>query len=287
MQKIFAHKGLILLSISLILFIILACFAIAPVYSYSQLDTDFNAQSSSPEFNINAESVAKAILYTFLGDLSDAAQSIVKGLSIKGEIIFTNNALIPLYLPHLEHEVIIEGKKCPDIIETESMWVGPNNSKSQPFSLLIQAEHLPEIAFSAIAQGGTVNIEIISRISFGAYSITKNTYKTANISNSLASYKDTIPSIMDYHFDPGEIKAGEMATASISIAGGSTGECTLRIIKDTDLLPDEQVVEYFFYYDGESITESHSFIFTSSGTYHMELLYNEGKIWSQPRSLSE
>ncbi len=186
-MRVFAHKGFIFLSIAVILIIILVCVVIAPIYGYGQLEVEFDAQSSSLEFDVSVESVAESIFNVFGGNLIEAALSMVKGLKIQGEITFDNNAFIPLYVPILSHKVSIEGKQCPETIKTESMWIGPNGSESQQFSLLIQTKDLPEIAFSAFTQGGTVNIEIVSEIGFGAYSITKTTHKQSSISNFLSS----------------------------------------------------------------------------------------------------
>ena len=87
--------------------------------------------------------------------------------------------------------------------------------------------------------------------------------------------------VTSYNFSPNPIILGNSVNANISMTGGTAGTYTLDIWKDITLAPDQLVTSYSFAYTGTT-NKSFSFAPTSSGSYHMSLVFNGNTLWSQP-----
>lgn len=175
----------------IVIFVLLLVGAVvgAEAYGYSQLQTSFQAQEVSPEIPGSRSSIWNAILNIFSGDLYSAVTSIVTGLNVEGTLTVSNPSFIPLYIPAMNHEVAIEGKKCPRAIRTQAMFIAPSSRESQRINLLISLRDLPEMALRSIANGGAIHISIVSEIGLGEFAITKTTYVQTSISKPLSSYR--------------------------------------------------------------------------------------------------
>lgn len=161
----------------IVIFLLLLVGAEAGVgaYSYSQLQTGFQIQQCYPEIDVSAKPGVSAV-------------NRITGLNVEGVALFRNPSFLPLYIPAVDYEVAIEGKKCPNVIQTRPMAVAPSSDVSQPISLQIDSCDLPELALHPLANGGTIHITIVSKLPLGAFSATKTTQAQVSVSKPLSSY---------------------------------------------------------------------------------------------------
>lgn len=175
--------------LALVVILIVVAIVGAEAYGYSQLQTSFQAQQCSPILNtLSFQSILSTIYSIVKGDLIGLISSIVTGLNVQGVITLNNPSFVPLYIPTMNHKVTIDGKECQNIVQTEAMWIAPYSDKSQAFSLQVSLGDLPGIALSTLANGGAIEITIVSEIPLGSFSITKTTLVQTSISQPLSSY---------------------------------------------------------------------------------------------------
>jgi hypothetical protein len=172
----------------IIIFVIVAAPS-AEAYGYSQLQTSFQAQRCSPVISNDIQSVASAIHDRFNGDLL-AATDIITGLNVQGVVTMSNFSFVPLYIPAISHRVVIGGEESKNAVWTEAMWIAPANRKSQAISLQVGIHELPENVLPALANGGTIQVAIVSEILLGPFSITKTADVVTSISQPLSSYME-------------------------------------------------------------------------------------------------
>jgi hypothetical protein len=259
------------------------------IYGYSSLKTDFSATGVSPQYNTDLDSIVESILNIFNGNFLDAASLFIQGLNIEGSLVLTNDSFIPIYLPAMEHEIMLNGIPTQNLIQTDSMWLAPKSTHSETFQILIDTADLPQVILNLLANGGNIDIAIDSSASLGAFAITKHSQQGANITNSLSSYASpatNCPSIASYRFSPAPITLGSSTNGSITITGGSAGTYTLVILKDISMGFDTVAATYTINHDGTTSSKTVSFTPGSSGVYYFHIEYNGSTIWSQPSDAS-
>ena len=143
----------------------------------SQLQASFQIEQCCPEIDFAAKSGVSAI-------------NRITGLNAEGAVVFTNPSFAPLYIPAMNHEVAIEGKKCPNVIRTRATAVAPSSSVSESISLQISSHDLLGLALHPLMKGGTVHITIVSKLPLGGYSLTKTTEVQTSVSKPLSSYME-------------------------------------------------------------------------------------------------
>ena len=161
----------------LIIFLLLLAGAPAGLtaYGYTQLQVGFQIEQCSPEIVLTAKPGVSAI-------------NRIKGLNVEGHVVFTNPSFIPLYVPPMNYEFAIEGRKCPPVIKTKAAGVAPSSSVSQSISLQIGSDDLPQLVLHPLAKGGTIHIGIVSKLPLGGYSLTRATQVETSITKPLSSY---------------------------------------------------------------------------------------------------
>ena len=174
----------------LVLIVILIVVAVpsAEAYGYGQLKTSFQAQQCSPAISTSVESVASTILDSFNGDPLAAAANIITGLDIQGIITLSNPSFAPLYIPATSHKVVIRGGGSQNVAWTDATWLAPGSRESEAISLKVDIRDLPETTLRVLAYGGAIQIEVVSAIPLGQFSVTKTAVVSANVSQPLSSY---------------------------------------------------------------------------------------------------
>ncbi|MFC2050750.1 hypothetical protein ACFLTN_06195 [Chloroflexota bacterium] len=174
----------------LVLVVILIVVAVpsAEAYGYGQLKTSFQAQQCSPVINTGGESIASTIDYRFNGDVLAAADDIITGLNVQGVITLSNPSFVPLYIPASSHKAAITGGESQNIVWTDATWLAPGGRESEATTLQVDLRDLPETALRALAYGGAIQIEVVSEIPLGQFSVTKTVVVAASVSQPLSSY---------------------------------------------------------------------------------------------------
>jgi len=144
-------------------------------YGYGQLQTSLQIQQCSPEIDVAAKSGVSAV-------------NRITGLNLEVVQVFTNPSFVPLYVPPMNHEVVIEGKRCRNVIQTRAVAIAPSGRVSQSIGLQIGSHELPEVALHPLSNGGTIDITIVSKIPLGDYSVTRTSQLQTSVSKPLSSY---------------------------------------------------------------------------------------------------
>ncbi|MBC8275574.1 MAG: hypothetical protein H8E40_11490 [Chloroflexi bacterium] len=174
--------------LTLIVILIVVAVPSVEAYGYGQLRTSFQAQECSPVISTGGESVASTIVDGFNGDLLAAADDIITGLNVQGVVTLRNPSFVPLYIPATSHRVAFKGVESQNVVWADAMWLAPGSRESKAVSLQIDLYDLPQTALRALAYGGTIQIEIVSEIPLGQFSVTKTAVASASVSQPLSSY---------------------------------------------------------------------------------------------------
>jgi hypothetical protein len=172
----------------LVVIVIVVAVPSAEAYGYGQLKTSFQAQQCSPVISTSGDMIASTIAGMFNGDVLAAAEGIITGLNIQGVTTIRNPSFVPLYIPATSHRVAIKGVESQNIVWTDATWLSPGGRESEAISLQIELRDLPETALRALAYGGTIQIEVVSEIPLGQFSVTKTAVVAASVSQPLSSY---------------------------------------------------------------------------------------------------
>jgi len=172
----------------LVVIVIVVAVPSAEAYGYGQLKTSFQAQQCSPVISTGGESVGSTIVDMFNGDVLAAADDIITGLNVQGVITMRNPSFVPLYIPATSHRVAIKGAESQNAVWTAARWLAPGGRESEAASLQIDVRDLPETALRAFAYGGNIQLEIVSEIPLGQFSVTKTAVVSASVSQPLSSY---------------------------------------------------------------------------------------------------
>jgi hypothetical protein len=174
----------------LVLIVILIVVAVpsAEAYGYGQLKTSFQTQKCSPVISTSVQSVASTILDSFNGDPLAAAADIITGLDVQGVITLSNPSFVPLYIPATSHKAVIRGGGSENVVWTNAMWLAPGSRESEAISLHVDSRDLPKTTLHVLAYGGAIQIEIVSEMPLGQFSVTKTAVVSANVNQPLSSY---------------------------------------------------------------------------------------------------
>lgn len=90
-------------------------------------------------------------------------------MNLSGIIIIENNSNLPAYIPSMTHTIYIDGVKSGTETETESFWLGSNQSRSLKFTVSLPFNEIPKVTSDALTNGGTIKIRVDSQISIIFY----------------------------------------------------------------------------------------------------------------------
>jgi len=172
----------------LVVIVIVVAIPSAEAYAYGQLRTSFQAQQCSPVISTDGGSVANTIVNMFNGDVVAAADDMITGLDVQGVITMRNPSFVPLYIPATSHKAAIMGGESRNVAWTDSVWLAPGGTESQATNLQVNLGDMPEPLLRSLALGGTINLEIVSEIPLGQFSVTKTAVVSASVSQPLSSY---------------------------------------------------------------------------------------------------
>jgi hypothetical protein len=172
----------------LVVIVIVVAIPSAEAYAYGQLRTSFEAQQCSPVINTGGGSVASTIVGKFNGDVLAAADDIITGLDVQGAITMRNPSFLPLYIPATSHKAAIMGGESRSVAWTDAVWLAPGSTESEAINLQVNLGDMPEPLTRSLALGGTINLEIVSQIPLGQFSVTKTAVVSASVSQPLSSY---------------------------------------------------------------------------------------------------
>jgi hypothetical protein len=173
-------------AVLLIIGLLIISVAGVAIYGYGSLKTDFTTSEFSPRIGVpSGSSLAQGFLNLLSGDWRSAfggvLQDSFKGLEVEGDLTFYNPTFAPVYIPAMTHQVKIEGELCRQAIETPAGWLSAGASRTDPFALFIDADDLPEIALESLRENGEVDVEVVSKIPVGPFTLTKTTRTTCQL----------------------------------------------------------------------------------------------------------
>ena len=183
---------LMVLGLIALLAIVLVALA---AFCYSRLTISLKSVRVSPEFQVNPASVIGALFSLVTRSFISAAGGLIKGVRLDGQINCLNHCILPLFIPAIEHEVLIEGRRCLKTIHTGALWLKPGAGKVLPINITLSTGDIPQVALGGLTHGGDIHIEIQSRLTLGPLSYLRITSLTPNIPNTLSQGLRRKPSL--------------------------------------------------------------------------------------------
>ena len=126
------------------------------VYSYTQLSIELaDAKLHSIDWTeLTWSSMVKLGLHTLSGDWIGAAFELINGINMNLEFIITNNGILPVYIPNVSYDVLVNNVSVGNGYSQIDMTIYPQESKEIISFQNIQKNSLaPVISSIANAQG--------------------------------------------------------------------------------------------------------------------------------------
>lgn len=150
--------AIIWISILMIIITVTALF----IYSYTHLEVNLNnIEFQSIDWApISWEMLLKMGLNTLSGNWFDAAFSLIQGVNLNLVIGLSNNGLLPVYIPDLNYDVLINNIPIGSGISKTNIMVNPGEIKEIISFQNIQKSSMAPAAVSIINAEGIMNIKI-------------------------------------------------------------------------------------------------------------------------------
>lgn len=151
----FAIVGIVILAIVMIF---LGLFA----YSYTHLgvglnDVEFQSIDWEP---ISWDVLLRAGLNTLSGNWFDAAFDLVQGVNLNLVIGLSNDGLLPVYIPDLNYDVLINGVPIGNGVSKINVIVNPGETKEIIAFQNIQKSSMAPAAASIVNTEGVMNVKV-------------------------------------------------------------------------------------------------------------------------------
>jgi hypothetical protein len=102
------------------------------------------------------------------------SRRLISGVTIQTEAHLHNLSILPLYVPVLEHRLLVGDEYIGDAEPTPSMWLGPRGTGDMPVSAYVPRDSLPALILALVASGGTVDITVESTGTVAGIALTKS-----------------------------------------------------------------------------------------------------------------
>lgn len=153
-------------------------------YGYSRLETSrVGSLSIQPAFRVSVGSITSGVFQAIIGNpLGGAVGAVIEGARFTGSAEFANHSFVPLYVPALEHQILVQGEPAGDPFKTESFVLNPGGTEVVPFSFVVPVEDLGALAIQSIVSGGTLSATLETSVGFGSIAVTKTTELSGGVS---------------------------------------------------------------------------------------------------------
>lgn len=167
----------------------LACLLLAFVamFGYRRLSINFGSLRFVPEFQINAMSIAGAVVNAALRNFIPAAGNLLKGIRLEGTSILENKSPIILFIPDISYSVSIDNRQVCRPCSLQSFWLKGGKAKILPITMNLNKEDISKILVSGMRGRGKIAIGIQVSASFGRFSYRRDLTQQLNMPDVLRS----------------------------------------------------------------------------------------------------
>jgi LEA14-like dessication related protein len=145
-----------------IFFLIIAIIGGLLYYSYTQINVELNAVSfhSIDWANMTFSTLMNLGLDAITGDWLGAAINLVDGISLNLFFGLTNNGFLPVYIPDLSYDLLVNGVNVGKGRTTIDATIYPRDSKEIPIVQNFQKNGLSPAISSIISNDGVMEIKV-------------------------------------------------------------------------------------------------------------------------------
>ena len=174
-----------------VLFIALIVLSVIAAYGYRNLHIEFSGVDAvQPAIRTDADSLAEATLHLISGDTGSAAEAMIEGIRISGDIYVTNLSLVPLYIPSAEHTISLNGRSLGHEIASPSGWLKADEARVETIDFLIPTEDLPAAVMSVLISGGELVLVVESGIEIGPFSVSQSSEFSTTVTDAIREALD-------------------------------------------------------------------------------------------------
>jgi LEA14-like dessication related protein len=145
-----------------IFFLIIAIAGGLLYYSYTQINVELNTVSfhSIDWTNMTFSTLINLGLDAITGDWLGAAINLVDGINLNLFFGLTNNGFLPVYIPDLSYDLVVNGVNVGQGYTTIDATIYPGNNKEIPIVQNFQKSGLSPAISSIISNDGVMQIKV-------------------------------------------------------------------------------------------------------------------------------
>jgi LEA14-like dessication related protein len=172
--------------------VVIVCMIVFEVIGLATLEVKSpQVTALRPALDNNPAAISRASINLLRGDLAGAAKSVVKGVEFDLRVQVSNSVPIPLYIPGMNHQLLVNGIGVTEHFRTPGTWIGPASTSPVAFNILVPFDRLDDAAIGVLLAGGTLDLATESKIMLGVTTVTKRTDVLHY------SVSDTLKSVLD------------------------------------------------------------------------------------------
>lgn len=114
---------------------------------------------------------------------------LIRGVTAETTIDVRSSTFTPLYVPAMEHQLLIGGEPVGSPLQTPVMWLRPWGNQSLPVSVFIPREDLPGLIVWYLVSGGDLDITVESAGTVAGRSVTWTQTVPFTVSNPSLSFR--------------------------------------------------------------------------------------------------
>ena len=146
------------------------------IFGYTQLDmTSPQVTGVRPALDTSVDAVAQAGFRLLVGDLPGAAEAVLHGVELSMEVDVANAVSLPLFIPSMEHRVLLNGVEVTEPVKMPGRWLGMGSTDPVSFDVLILTDRLDDTALAMVLAAGDLDLEVETRLGLGPVSLTRRT----------------------------------------------------------------------------------------------------------------
>ena len=145
-----------------IFFLIIAIIGGLLYYSYTQINVELNAVSfhSIDWANMTFSTLMNLGVNAITGDWLGAAINLVDGINLNLFFGLTNNGFLPIYIPDLSYDLVVNGFNVGQGYTTVDATIYPGDNKEIPIVQNFQKSGLSPAISSIISNDGVMQIKV-------------------------------------------------------------------------------------------------------------------------------
>ena len=156
--------------------IVVGLVIVLTVIGYAQLKVKSpQVNAFRPVLKTDPAAVARASFNLLRGDLIGTAKSVVKGVEFDLSLQVANSVPLPLYVPRMNHRMLLNGIEVTESVHTPGMWLKPASTGPVVVKIVVPFDRLDDALVGVLVSGGTLDLATESEIGLVVTTVTKRT----------------------------------------------------------------------------------------------------------------